>query len=191
MKKKEIATKGSTLDIGTTMLSYMHFPNDLGLGRNLFDDSEQMRLEREIIQRDSYQWREPILRFWDFPKITNTLELHIPDKKMYINDRVFDLPVFVKVGDELQTSISFAYRNSSHMLMRYRKSMESEKHFLLIDFCKNIDTSYTNESKLCLLTGSGRRNNALTELENTTYTFSRDRLCDMLHMSECATSPPQ
>ncbi len=184
-ERKKISTKGSMLDVGSTVLSYMSLSNNLGLGRNLLDESNEMNSDRNIIQEKSVQWRNPILQFWNFPQVKNKIEFDIANKQFFIDERKFKLPALIELDEKLHTTIRFAHRHNQKSLFEKRKGIKKDTFFFLVDYCSEIDDSYvSNKKDLCLLRGNGRKNIEMNKLEQKKYIFSHDRIYDLFNVSE-------
>ena len=76
-KPKEIKSKGSALDISPTVLPFIGFEGQIGLGRNLLENQKSLDQETAFIRKNLVNWRKPISQFWGFPKIEKNLEVDI------------------------------------------------------------------------------------------------------------------
>ena len=170
----EINTVGSALDIGATLLPFLGYTGDIGLGRNLLN-GEELEEDRFLIHSKLNKWRQPITAFWDFPKIQESLEINIDEKLVSIDNRKFRIPIFIELNNELQSTLKFQFdRSSGHKsLVDHRKKLGKNKYFLLIDECKNargLDKTL-GEKGFCLLAGHGGKYTKMVKLnENVTYT---------------------
>lgn len=169
-----IKTVGSTLDIGATLLPFLGFTGDIGLGRNLLND-EMLEEDRLFIHSKLGKWRQPISAFWDFPKIQDYLEINIDDKVVSIGDRNFRIPILIELNDKLQSTLKFQFdKASSHKsLIEHRNALGRNNYFLLIDKCKNameLDKS-VGEIGFCFLSGHGKKYTKIMKFnENIKYT---------------------
>lgn len=170
----EIKTAGSTLDVGATLLPFLGFTGDIGLGDNLLND-KMLEEDRLFIHSNLGKWGQPISTFWDFPKIQDYLEINIDNKVVSIDDRNFRMPILIELNDKLQSTLKFQFDNSSgnKSLVKHRKELGRNDYFLLIDECKNVialDKSLGKKG-FCFLAGQGKKYIKIMKLnENITYT---------------------
>lgn len=183
---KKIHTKGSTIDIGPTLLSYMGFSGKIGLGRDLLDDSEQARNERMHINQNIGRWRHSISSFWDFPQIEKNLSFDVLNKIASIDERDFDLPILIEFDDALKTTLKFSSLSNRAPLFEYRKRVAGDKYFFLVDHCVNLEKIHKGiqGSEYCMLAGKGKKNVIITQLKNDDIrTFTIDDIQEILNMS--------
>jgi len=182
----EIKTLGSSLDIGTTLLPFLGFDGDINLGRNLLN-SKELEKERSFIHSQLRTWRPLISEFWDFPKITNSLTVDIQNEQMSIDNRTFRIPAYIELNNELQSTLKFQFNtpSSAKSLLDYRKKIDNNKSFILIDECKNArNLSKTLGKKgFCLLAGKGSKYTKMLKL-NTNITYSVDEIEKLIKLTQ-------
>lgn len=176
---KEIKTVGSTLDIGPTLLPFLGYAGEIGLGRNLLN-SEALEEDRLSIHRNLKQWRKPITAFWDFPEILNYLEINIDGRSIRIDDRSFRIPILIELNKRLESTLKFGFdKSTSHKsLIQLRKELDENRYFLLITECKNARDldKMLGEKGFCLLAGQGRKYTKIAKLDkNVTHTANEIR----------------
>lgn len=165
----EIKTVGSTLDIGPTVLPFLGYTGDIGLGRNLLND-EMPEEDRLFIHSNLRKWRQPIEAFWDFPKIQDDLKINVDSQIVSIDGRNFRMPILVELNNMLETTLKFQFNASSghKSLVEHRKELGRDSYFLLIDKCCNareLDNSLGKKG-FCLLAGQGKKYTKITKLNN-------------------------
>lgn len=104
---REVATPGSMLDVAPTVMSFLGYDADVGLGVDLLD-ADAGSLERAArVRRRLEAWREPMARFWAFPRIEQYLEVDAEQRVLRIDGRSFSTPVMLEVDGALQTVMRF------------------------------------------------------------------------------------
>ncbi len=177
-----VDTLGSTLDIGPTILPFLGFSGDIGLGRDLMDRSEAARTEREFIQKNLGGWAEDIKQFWDFPKIENNLTISTTTNTFAIDDRSFRLPVLILPDEELNTSLAFGLYQKK-LLSDYFPDLSNDQRYLLIDICNNIeplaDLQFVQKNSYCLMAGVGQQPTFLGQIHRD-ITISAENIHQLL-----------
>ncbi len=136
-KKERIIDKaGSTLDVGTTLLPFIGYKGEIGLGRDLMLEGSDFD---EIVGR-LQSWRPNIANFWNFPKVRNNIEINLSKKIIDIDGRTFKAPVLVELNEDLETTLMFEFDKSPvhKTLIDHVRSLDRGKAFLLVDFCENV-----------------------------------------------------
>lgn len=182
---KEIQSVGSTLDIGPTLLPFIGYTGEIGLGRNLLN-SEELEEDRLSIHSNLNKWKQPITAFWDFPKIQDYLEINIDEKFARIDNRKFGIPILIELNNKLESTLKFQFYKSKKLksLVQHRKELDRNKYFFLIDKCENVrDLDKTlGEDGFCLLIGQGKKYTKIAKLnKNITYTANEIRRLLNLH----------
>lgn len=104
---RRIAASGSMLDVAPTVMSFLGFDAEVGLGIDLLD-ADAASLERAaLVRRRLEAWREPMARFWAFPRIERYLEVDAEQRVLRIDGRTFSTPAMIEVDDALQTVMRF------------------------------------------------------------------------------------
>jgi len=157
---RDINLRGSTLDVGSTILPFIGYKGSIGLGRDL-TDAGYVRSEVETIHNNLVAWKEPISGFWNFPKIEKSLEINLRQKTICIDGRDFKFPVLIELNDWLETNLKFQFDNSvmHKTLVEHVLGMDDDMHFILIDECKKaraLDETL-GQTGFCLIAGKGRQ----------------------------------
>lgn len=182
-KSKEIKTGGSTLDISPTILPFIGYKGEIGLGRNLLENEEDIKKDLTNIQQNTINWRNHLIKFWDFPRIQNYIKINIDSESMSIDNRKFKLPVLIELNEKLETTLKFEFYNdkTQKTLIEHIYSLDENKPFLLIDRYKNIrkfDLSSDN-NEYCLAAGKGKQLSKVIKV-NKNSTFTRDEINSLL-----------
>jgi len=124
---------GSTLDIAPTVLPYLGFSADIGLGRDLRSVEDQSD-EVAHIQNSLEGWAEPLGEFWDFPRIERSIEIDIPTEKVRIDDREFRIPILIEFDKAMATTLRFEFyrEEQNKSLVEWLQDIPDDKGFVLI-----------------------------------------------------------
>ena len=134
-----IEKKGSTYDIASTVLPFVGFSGEIGLGRDLAGDREPLLNIFADLNKQLNAWRGPIGKFWQFPKIEKFLEI-VSTGMVRIDERSFALPILIKLNHDLDTEIKFETDLSAgHKNLRdYIYNFDSSTPFIWVDACSNM-----------------------------------------------------
>jgi len=177
---------GSTLDTGVTLLPFLGFDGNIGLGRNLLDPGQPVE-ERHWIHSRIRKWKKELSAFWDFPKIRETVVIDESIRSLEIDKRSFLLPVLVEMNENLQTTLRFQFNknNSQKTLIEQLGQLGPKEPFLLIDMCSNTSKLYPSLSGegLCYAIGRGSKAIESGHLEGR-ISFSAERLRQIYNRHE-------
>lgn len=153
-KSVEVRKLGSTLDIAPTVLPFIGYKGEVGLGRSLIN-KEQSELEIEHIHGNLSYWKPIISSFWNFPKIREFVEINIENRTMNMDGRIFKIPVLVEFNDELETTLRFYWGLEPKYLADYVSKLNNNTYFLLVDKCKKVNKLNESLGKngFCLIAG--------------------------------------
>lgn len=160
---KKVTTKGTAFDIGTTLLPFIGYSGQIGLGRNLLDNKKETAEEIAYIQKRLFPWKSEILRFWGQPRIDKSLSVDIQNNTITIDKEKYNIPVFIELTKNLDTSMLFGLRGGFE---QYLQKVKPDKKFLIVDKCRSIKTSgdlisdtgmAISNDGWCLVTGKGKK----------------------------------
>lgn len=131
--------KGSTLDIGPTLLSVLGYDiTALGLGRNLFSNESTLVAAIENPNTTLKEWRGQLTGLWEFPDLPEKITIDPINDLLRFNDRIVKIPVLFELTEDMRTiDIKFPFygaENLSHHLYTTGKKTP----FLWVDTCKRI-----------------------------------------------------
>ena len=186
MKGINVGTFGTNIDIGPTILPFIGFSGEIGLGRNLLQDikpgvpitanvlknkDKWKRLGEEIrrIRRKQKDWRGSIIKFWDFPRIKSSVSINTSDETIKLDNRKFKIPILIELNENLESVLKFQFNmnNKSQTLLEQINLIDKDKWFLLVDKGKNIktiDKNLNNESYY-LMIGKGKEHLQIIKLD--------------------------
>lgn len=141
LSPRKIQQRGSTLDVGATLLPFIGYEGSLGLGRNLLEE-KPANSDIECIQKNITGWKQDLSRFWNFPRIQESITIDIADNYLEIDDRKFEFPILVEFNNDFETVLRFKFDSGRRqkILIDYLKKLNKKKNFILIDEC-----AYANE----------------------------------------------
>ncbi|MEM4247224.1 MAG: sulfatase-like hydrolase/transferase [Candidatus Woesearchaeota archaeon] len=148
----------STLDICSTIMPFIGYEGDVGFGRDIINRKESDE-EIKNIHKNLSKWEPYIMQFWNFPKIKKSVEVDTANKKIYIDERQFKIPLFIELNDDLETILKFDC-DLSVELGKNSRVLKTNQSFILIEQCKNTNhfvNKTTNYEGFCLLAGKGSK----------------------------------
>ncbi len=168
----KVATLGSPLDIGATLLPLLGFQGGLGLGRDLLNE-QNSESERQFIRLRLPSWKPQLEALWQFPKIEKFVEIDPTRHRLSIDGRHFRIPALIEVKDNLSTVLRFDFDKSfeqDSLAHQTKKLIKKNKHFILIDLCNNLSSLEVQASgqDYCLLAGIKGRFVTLKRITKTT-----------------------
>ncbi|MGD9953386.1 MAG: sulfatase-like hydrolase/transferase [Burkholderiales bacterium] len=150
---QRIATPGSLLDVAPTVMSFLGYDAEIGLGANLAA-ADAAALARARHARDRLDaWREPMTRFWAFPRIERFLEVDAEKRMLSIDGRSFGTPALLELDAGLQTVMRFPRAGvAADELVRELDG----RPFVLVAPCTSKDRGLP-EFRTCLFAGRDGR----------------------------------
>lgn len=188
---RKITTPGSTLDFAPTLLPFLGYTGNVGLGRDL--RAENVSTDTAFIQSQITQWTEPLTSFWNFPIISQSLELNANNRTAVIDGKNFDMPLLIELDDSLQSILKFDfYLEKGHTsLLDHRRNLSDDAYFILVEECENVSnlSAELGTEGYCLLAGQGSRLTYVSQLSEQITSFSRNEILDILRIPHDGTSP--
>jgi len=155
-----IDTPGSMLDIGATLMSFLGYDAQIGLGRDLRgEDRQSTRIVRSLAT-----WGGPLSRFWNFPRIEREIAVDEESQMVRIDGRAFPVPLLIEVDAQLRTALHFPEEGESAMDLLH--DVRAERSFVLVAGCALEDPR--SPPPFCLFTGRGQEIRTRQALEGNT-----------------------
>ncbi|MBL7053842.1 sulfatase-like hydrolase/transferase [Patescibacteria group bacterium] len=156
----KIDNPGLNFDIASTMLPFIGYKGDIGMGRNLFEIESSTNRVQNIIDNLS-EFKSNVLQFWKFPKIEKFIEINMNQKKIFIDNNEYEIPILIKLNDDLETILNFRFFTSNDLaLIESITNSVEDNGFILIEECSKINyiinTGIDNDS-FCLLAGKNNK----------------------------------
>jgi phosphoglycerol transferase len=151
-----VEKNGSTLDIGSTLLSVLGYENYLGLGRNLLTESSILD-STENVKAALKGWRKDIMKFWVFPKVRQAIAINARDFSIEIDGRSFSASLLLAYNRQLETKLWFG-RNSDpghKQLTEHLAELDPDSPFLLLIACNRLPAEWQEGHKQgrCMVSG--------------------------------------
>ncbi|MFA5484985.1 MAG: sulfatase-like hydrolase/transferase [Candidatus Pacearchaeota archaeon] len=157
-QKEEIKNNnfGLTLDVSPTILNYLGFEGELGLGKNLnkIENKSENDLRVNFILENLNSLKPYFLRFWNFPRLKENLNIYLKNEKISIDKRFFEFPLLIKLDEKFNSKLYF--KNQEEDLTSYISELNKQESFVLIDSCIEINYLLNKSSYdlgYCLLIG--------------------------------------
>lgn len=156
----QVDRRGSTLDIGPTLLPFLGFRGAIGLGRDLRDPSVPPAEVEEIADAVSRGvWHGEIAKFWEFPVLRRSLSIDTGASRATVDDRTFWIPFLMQLGPAMETRFEFSWdlKGADKAIVGSVQRMPEETAWVLIDRCENVAAlgQGLGDSGWCLLAGRG------------------------------------
>lgn len=165
---KEMSKPGKTLDISSTIMSFLGNNIDIGLGRNLLL-KDSISTQFKDFDHKLHQWRKSILSLWEFPKLGTSLDINLQSKEIKVSDSIFHFPIFMKISPEGNIKPFFDFTADYKLYQLFGWSEFGDK-YIWIDTCKMInyifDANATGE--YCVVQGQYGGKQLITGLDHTT-----------------------
>jgi phosphoglycerol transferase len=171
---------GSTLDIASTVLPFIGFKGNIGLGHDLLSPSTTPS-DISFIHTNTKRWYKDIQAFWQLPTVQKHITIDINAETVSIDNRHFLLPALISLTPELKTSLFFRFSliTEKDKLLSYAKKEAYGNFFYMIEQCqilkqyiKNpaLTDPLPNTSQLCLASGTNDVQDIRLLTENKTLT---------------------
>lgn len=153
---------GTTLDTASTVLPFLGFSGEVGLGRNLMQIDEQQRADRAVIQHKldaDDSWRDIIGGFWGFPGLEQGLQIDPQLQQLAIAERSMKIPALLVIDENLEAVPYFEFDNQWMQQSLADRFHSIDDHLLiLVDTCRNAGkvASVPDNDGICLVVGKDR-----------------------------------
>lgn len=167
----QVATAGSTLDVAATLLPFLGYQGEVGLGADLMRADAESTARSAHIRSRLEAWREPLLQFWAFPKIEDYVEVDPRQRLVTIDGRRFAMPAMIEVDDDLQPVIRFPKPRRPVTTVAAEDS--DGKPFMLAAFCDPAAAG-SPDARVCLFAGHDKRVRTEITLNDATRLSAAD-----------------
>ena len=189
-RSKKIDKKGSTFDVGCTLLNFLDLETDhLGLGRNLLDDKVTTFVEQFPDHYDELHNRKnSFLRLWNFPQIKENIVVSRGTIK-FDNDDFCRIPAIVKLNDKIETEeIIFAFGGRKKCRSDIN-DFGGDQHFIWVDEClsvRELDNTLPQDG-YCAFVGSLNGTHHLSFQIDQPRTISKQEILETLQPKTIAS----
>jgi phosphoglycerol transferase len=133
---------GTTLDIAPTVLSLLGFDVPaFGLGRSLLSVEPTLIEQESDLKRRLSSLQSEIALFWGYPVLQDGLRINAAQRRLHVNERVFQLPTLLHLGENgeiLDVFFEFQLFDYSEKLTSYFGRMDHDDVVVWIDSCQNF-----------------------------------------------------
>ncbi len=136
-KTRVVDSLGSTFDIGATLLPFLGYSAEIGLGRNLLSSSRKVINEIVAIHAELTKWRKDINKIWNYPKINEFLKIDTTLNTVTIDNRVFAMPILIGLDTSLNSELIFLHEKRYNTLSEHINRLGDVEKYILVDECKN------------------------------------------------------
>ncbi|AFL68828.1 sulfatase-like hydrolase/transferase [Sulfurospirillum barnesii] len=140
---KKVEKVGTTLDIGATILPFLGYEADLGLGRNLLKEEPSLAEKFSNFDALLSAWSKEISHFWEFPKIEQDLVLDSAKKQLKIGSSFYKFPILLRLNETLEVNPFFEVKIKffeTTKLFGYLHDFSDDDPFVWVDECSRIGT---------------------------------------------------
>ena len=171
IKPTKIPTLGSTLDVSSTILPFIGYSAEIGLGQNLLS-AESNNKKTSFILNNLNNWRSNIIDLWGFPTIESPITFSLNDQTIELEGRNFTAPVLIEFNSQMKTVLRFGFNtppnNQLNRLIKHLPLMDEGDYFLLFQQCKKISVldERIGQDGFCLISGNGQNLNKAKIIES-------------------------
>jgi len=171
-KQAEVTSRGSMLDVSSTLLPFLGFDGSIGLGRNLLRE-QSLLANLPDFKELLIAWTPEIMKLWEFPRIDpgDFLYVDAVNQTVKIKDRDYAYPVLITTDKGGDSTIRFNFNSSSmhKSLSDHLVTLNKETPFIWIDDCKLMaPTKKPHSEKHCIMSGiTSIGNHRMVQLEGT------------------------
>ncbi|MBE9536954.1 MAG: sulfatase-like hydrolase/transferase, partial [Proteobacteria bacterium] len=152
----KVSKKGSTLDIAPTVLHFLGYEGEIGLGRNLMGNEKSLISQLDDVDNVLRGWKPEIISFWDFPHIEKGVTIDPIKSSITIDDRTFEVPILVEFNEKLETTVTFEWLGSDWKYRRLAGQVLKLARDTPILWVDNCSTMYQQAEKKGLCVSAGK-----------------------------------
>lgn len=148
-----VKNKGTTLDVGRTVLGFLGYDVDLGLGRDLL--SEDSLIASWSTEQLSYyfgQWVGEIRGFWDFPKIDDGVIVDAGNDRVVLGENSIGFPALLTIDESLHSLFQFEAddvfegERLSEVFVANRKGFSGRNLLMVwVDSCEAVERVFEDD----------------------------------------------
>ena len=175
---EKVTTPGLTIDIGSTILSFIGYHGEIGLGRDLYHTPRSENRVNELLGKLS-DFKPSILQFWNFPTIHSFIKIDTDNNIIFIDQRELKIPIIIELNDRLETELHFEFTLPDDLgLHSQLPNMDEQSYFLLIEECSRANSILTvpiEYKGMCLVSGTKQKYHATKISASTKITIDEIR----------------
>ncbi|MDD2383618.1 MAG: sulfatase-like hydrolase/transferase [Sulfurospirillaceae bacterium] len=149
----------TTLDIGATILPFLGYKGQLGLGRDILSEEGTLIERLDDFEKILSAWSTDISQFWGFPKIERDITIDSNRKGTKIGKSLYKFPILLRISDTLEVNPFFEVKLKhfeTPKLFNYLQEFQDNDTFLWIDKCSRVASlgeTIDMNGKLCFAIG--------------------------------------
>ncbi len=167
----DVSSAGSVFDIGPTLLGYLGYDAQLGLGRNLLGMQDSLVSLMPTFNDALLGWQKSVWDLWQYPTIDTDITFNLENKTALIGNQEFTYPLLIKYDDSYATTILLDLNRQK--LWQDLKKLNIDDAFVWIDSCKTMEDALNSKAvlqgKICFAHGKlGNQSINISEIEPST-----------------------
>ena len=180
----QIDISGLTLDIGPTILPFIGYETNIGLGRDIRQLQPTETSRKETIDLLTEEFKKYLVQFWSFPQVQNVLEVDPRKNKLSIDKQSFSLPILIEFNRNLETTIKFEFSPTEQSLHSQLQPLSPDYRFLLVESChtaRSLVNEITEDDAICMVTENTDGYRYVPTLDK--QSFSKKELLEFLQFA--------
>ncbi len=156
-------------DQASTILNKLGIKTDLGLGRDILHE-DSLAVKFKDIDKKLYSWREDILKFWKFPKLSSSIDINVSDNSALISSDRYKLPLYLEIEADktIEPHFDLNIFDKTHHISYQLSKLPKYKRFIWIDSCEKINFVYGTKfnKEICVAKGTLSKGVNIIALDN-------------------------
>ena len=154
-----ITKPATTLDIGATILPFLGYKAQLGLGRDILSEEPTLMQGFDNLDKVLSAWSMEISKFWGFPSLKSDITIEKNRKGLKIGTSLYNFPILLRISDTLEVNPFFEVKLQhfeTPKLFHYLQEFQDNDTFLWIDKCSRVASlgeAIDINAKLCFAIG--------------------------------------
>lgn len=156
---QNISKSATTLDIGATLLPFLGYKGQLGLGRDILSEGQTLMQGFDNFNKVLSAWSMDISKFWGFPSLESDIKIENNRKGTKIGKSFYKFPILLRISDTLEVNPFFEVKLQhfeTPKLFNYLQEFQDNDTFLWIDKCSRVASlgeTIDMNAKLCFAIG--------------------------------------
>jgi phosphoglycerol transferase len=179
-----IDKRGTTLDIGPTVLHALGYRPSLGLGRDLLGEEISLSETLPDFKASLAAWKEPLSGFWGFSRLED-IEIRAAEKTIAAGGTTILAPALITFDDELEAEVFFEFNTRQTTLPDYVYGLPMGKPFVWIVDCDRASgyvaiEDVESSTELCAIAGRRGAAPVVSQRTGASLEIDEDQLTRVL-----------
>jgi phosphoglycerol transferase len=179
-----IDKKGTTLDIGPTVLHALGYQAGLGLGRDLLGDEPSLLEALPDFKESLAAWKEPLSGFWGFSRLED-VRINAVEKTIEAGGTTILAPALITFDEDLEAEVFFEFHSRQQRLPDYVYRLPMGKPFVWVVDCGRAGAyggleAGTESNDLCVVAGRRGAAPVMNQLTGSSTELDEDLLRQVL-----------